>query len=193
MKKIPTLIIVYLCVFAPTINTASAMLIQGQIDFCGISTTTDNGSVVTSVDFGSFEVSAVTGDFVTYVTPGDTVAFLDFPTVEPLDLWSVGGFSFNLNLITINALLGSTAIIEGSGLISKTNYDITPFVWTYSSKRGSNTSFSSTLNPAVTSDPIFAQSSETFVSAPTSVVILGFSILGFGILHYKNKTNLITE
>lgn len=160
MRKFISLLTV---LFLLTSTTTSAMLLEGKIDFTGLSTTTDDGSAVTSLMFSTFEIDAVTGNFIPDVTPGDTVIFSDLPTIVPtIDLWHVGGFEFDLAAITINTVVGSVAIIEGTGFVSKAGYETTPFHWAYSSMLGNNT-FSATAVPA-----------------PAGAALLGLALLGFG-------------
>ncbi|QUM85362.1 MULTISPECIES: hypothetical protein [unclassified Moritella] len=183
-----TIISLLTALFLFVSTTTSAVLLEGKIDFTGLSTTTDNGSAVTSLMFSTFEIDAVTGDFIPAVTPGDTVIFSDLATIVPTnDLWHIGGFEFDLAAITINTIVGSVAIVEGAGFLSKAGYETTPYNWAYSSRRGNN-SFSATVSPAPPSI-IRTRSSfpPTVVPAPAGAALLGLAILGFGFTRRNNQ------
>ena len=176
MKKFISLLTTSLVLLFAT-STVSATLIEGSISFTGQATTTGtNGTflspgAVSTVDFDTFNVDVVAGDFTPAVSVGDWVTFTDLvPAVAPTDaLWSVGGFTFDLKTITLNAVVYGHALINGTGIVKNSAYDDTFFTWEFSSETNGTKTFSASAVPA-----------------PAGAALLGLGLLGFGFAR-RNK------
>lgn len=158
-----------------TIASASVMalpIITGQFDFAGGADITRDsvtneytgidyiGDPVVMIANGTFGVlnafidAPATADTVTMVDPWNVTA----PTVA---LWSVGGFSFDLDAITLND--GTT--VAGTGIIKFAGYEDTFGSWSFTSQSIGNGRFSF---------------SSTTVPAPGAFLLLGLGLVGLG-------------
>ena len=170
MKKFISLLSISLVLLFAT-STASAMLIQGEISFTGQATTTEAAGVVTSVDFDSFNVDVVKGSFIPFVSTGAVATFTDLGTIAATNnLWTAGGFTFDLNNVLYNSVNYGAAVIAGTGFISGNGYDSTAFNWLFTSQVGESKTFSATVVPA-----------------PAGAALLGLAILGFGFARRNKK------
>ncbi len=153
------------------IGPAQAALIEGQLDFVGFAAVDREAGQYVSIDylFGPFVVSA-TDDYAATVSVGDAVSVIDpinFTTLSlPETIWSVGGFSFSLESLSIND--GTT--VGGNGIISAAGFDDTDGFWSFTSQ-GSD-------------DGMFAFSA-TAVPEPSIIALLTMGLLGLGITRRK--------
>lgn len=163
-------------VFLFVASTASAMPIDGTINFFGGSSTTTNVAVtqVTSVTFISQLVNVATGDFAAAgINSLDSVGFTNLnPVSAQIGLWSVGGFTFDLVSVLTNIISNTGAVeISGSGIIKAAGFDDTIFSWLYTSQAGTNQSFSASSIPA-----------------PAGTALLGLTLLAFGLSRRNKKS-----
>jgi len=161
-------------------SAVMAVPITGVIAFSG--TATDDGSSLTfnNVIVG---IAGATGTFAAEgVAFPDPVAFTDFnytpgsfAPVTPL--WAVGGFTFDLATVTIEAQTPGFLSLSGTGTLMNAGYDDTAYEWTYSSNPLGNTSF----------EFFSAASSPTPVPEPGSLALLGLGLVGFAVTGYKRR------
>ncbi|MEJ6078751.1 hypothetical protein MT391_09450 [Vibrio sp. 1-Bac 57] len=158
------------------VSTASAVPIDGTINFTGGSSSTSNALVteVTSVTFNTQKVNVATGDFsAAGILHDDAVMFTNLnPIAAQTSLWSVGGFTFDLvNVLSNNIYAGSAIVISGTGIVKAIGFDDTFFTWLYTSQTGKNQSFSASSIPA-----------------PAGTALLGLTLLAFGLSRRNKKS-----
>lgn len=156
------------------VSTASAVPIDGTINFTGVSNTTAVSGVVTNVVFQNQSVGVPTGDFaLAGIVYQDTVTFTNLNPVAPTNaLWSVGGFTFDLLNVLTNTVSGAGAVeISGSGLVKAAGFDDTVFSWLYTAQAGKNQTFSASSIPA-----------------PAGTALLGLTLLAFGLSRRNKKS-----
>ena len=154
-------------------SVASAVPIDGTINFTGISNTTVAAGVATKVVFQNQNVGVPTGDFaLAGIVYGDAVSFTNLNTVGPTtSLWSVGGFTFDLMNVITNTVVGNGVVVSGSGMVSGNGYDATVFSWLYTAQEGNNQTFSASSIPA-----------------PAGTALLGLTLLAFGLSRRNKKS-----
>ena len=155
-------------------SVASAVPIDGTINFTGISNTTVAAGVATKVVFQNQNVGVPTGDFaLAGIVYGDAVTFANLNPVAPTtSLWSVGGFTFDLMNVITNTVSGTGAVeISGSGLVKAAGFDDTIFSWLYTAQAGNNQTFSASSIPA-----------------PAGTALLGLTLLAFGLSRRNKKS-----
>lgn len=156
-------------------SSASALSITGTIDFTGGYIPIDSVGTATTValatglDFGLLGVNPFvppTGDLAALT---GVVAFTDFqfsPALDPnpvTPLWSLGGFTFVLESIS-GGYNGVDAInLTGTGTMSSTGFDDTPYTWSFTSQGTGGLSFSSGQQP---------------VPEPATMLLFGTGIAG---------------
>jgi hypothetical protein len=151
------------------LGSAQASMIKGQLDFAGAATINRENGMFTSFDYlyDPFVVYA-TEDFATSIghtvnADLDPINFLSLSLPETL--WSVNGFSFSLQSLSIND--GTTA--GGTGIISHALFDDTEGFWSFTTQGNSDTDgtfgFSSTAMPSA-------------VTVPAAVWLFGTALIG---------------
>lgn len=116
----------------------------------------DNTAIVTGTA-GDFS-----GLFGQIVTMSDFV-FDPFAMVDPL--WSVGGFTFSLDSLTVVGQTATYLELRGTGTISGGGFDPTDGVWSMSADAA---------NPNIT----FGWSSTTLAPEPGILVLVGIGLIG---------------
>lgn len=157
-------------------SSASAVLIEGGISFDGASITTVAGGQVTSIEFAHMETELAYGDF-SVIADDTTALFTDLaPVAAQTGLWSVGGFTFDLVQVTLNGTLGSSAVVEGTGVVTSTNpdYDATAFTWLYSTQGTFDGNETNTFSAKA-------------VPAPAGIALLGLGLIAFGFIRRYRK------
>lgn len=166
-------------------GNAFAVAINGTINFAG-SATLDSSDLTTATQVLSWSnteaTEAITGSFATTVTQGDLATF-SAPWVFGSgidDLWSVGGFTFDL--LTSSPFFVNSAIlaIEGTGMVSAAGYDDTSgnFIITLQdSNLGGGTEVTFGFSAASTSVP----------DESSTVALLGLGLAGLGAIARRRK------
>ena len=180
MKKFISLAVTSLMLLLAS-NTASAVPINGVINFVGGAVITNTPTEISTIAFyNPSSVSnipaLVTGDFASAV--GAPATFYDFNASTPSTmLWSAGDFTFTITNVTFNTYtsgISGTKNVGGTGIITSTNslLDATSGQWiiTANGDGSGNVSFSSTAIPA-----------------PAGAALLGLSLLGFGFARRNKK------
>ncbi|MDX2504381.1 MAG: VPLPA-CTERM sorting domain-containing protein [Gammaproteobacteria bacterium] len=158
-------------------TSANAALIDGTIEMAGgwtpidsVSTATTIG-VATGIDFSNdlSVVVASSGDFL--VLPLFTLASMtDFQfnplTPSPVTLWSVAGFSFSMDSVTIGLQDASNLVLSGTGTITGAGFDATQGTWEFSGQTASDVTFS------------WSSSNNTVVPVPAAVWLFGSGLIG---------------
>ena len=156
--------------FAVFAAPALAAPITGTITFGGVAEP-DGGANFVAADTVTFPSALVTfanGDFADAgIVRGDTADFNDITfrsstPITPFTLWDVGGFTFEVDTLTIlneATLAGNPTFLDlaGTGTISAPGFDDTPGAWsvsTDSNARGPVLAFSSTATGAPTAVPV---------------------------------------
>ena len=160
-------------------GSASAVGITGSIGFNGEYTidTTDlaTATMITRVD-ASVD-GAVTGSFADEgIAHGDVPSYSNFtfdPTGPVNDIWSIAGFTFDLETM-VNSFQDSTfLLLKGTGVISHADYDDTIGEWAFS---------------AQTSDASFTWSSSSSAAPePAITLLLATGLIGFGVTRRMRK------
>jgi len=135
----------------------------------------------TGLDFDNADnadVDSVSGDFAAYVSIGDDVTMTDFQfnplSPDPVSpLWSVGGFSFDLESVSIDFQSSTFLALSGTGVATGNGFDPTPGIWYLS------------VNPA---GGTFNFSSGTTVPEPASLAIISLGLLGLGFASRRRKS-----
>ncbi len=170
-------------------SAVMAVPITGNIAFTGLSTDdgttltfTGSSATVTYVD-GSFAAEGVIAVDPVAGTAGDIATFTSFDyTTNPFTaispLWTVGGFSFNLETVVIGASgPGVDLALSGTGTLMRAGYDNTAYNWAYSGNDiggGVLQVFSSASAPVS-------------VPEPGSLALLGLGLVGFAVTGYKRR------
>ena len=178
MKKFKILLMA--CLLAVT-GSASAVPITGSLGFTGAYTIaggtsldnltginiTGNSATVTGVVGGTFAAAGI--------SVGQTAFYNNFTLGgSTTNLWSIGGFSFDLTSMVINYQATNLLALSGSGIITSTNSNLDPTSggWTFTANSGGgNFTFSSSTVPE-----------------PTTAMLLGIGLLGVGALRKLRKT-----
>jgi len=152
-------------------SPASAALIIGDITMSGDFAPTGgtNLSDATGIDFlgDDFNVDGANGDFAAVI--GLTGSIQDFQfnplAPSPVDpLWSVGGFTFVLDAISVDFQNESFLLLSGTGVLTGVGFDDTSGIWNLSgNSAGALFNFSA---------------GSTLVPVPGSLLLFG-SALGF--------------
>lgn len=166
---------------------AQADQINGDITFTGgvQLNTGSSGTATAVVGWQDTVVESSDGDLGS-IAAGTAVTFKSpwfFVSGPVIGLWSVGGYTFDLNLSSIQFQGGSPASVSvtGVGTLSGNGFDATTFSWAFT-----------TQDPGAGSPLVFsfsaAAGSISGGSVPdggTTAMLLGGSLLGLGLLKRK--------
>jgi hypothetical protein len=170
---------------APAFADTTVAPITGTIDFGG-TVTFDTTSLATATRVNIWNTSFVlqsSGDFSS-IAPGTNVTmaapWIFNPSTPTNSLWSVGGFTFDLNASVIVQQTSNFLNVTGTGVISGNGFSPTPGTWSFtaSDSNGSNrTTFG-------------FQTDSAAVPEPTSMTLLGMGAITVAFLLRRNR-NLI--
>lgn len=123
-----------------TCQQAQAAMINGAVTFAG-GAVFDTTSLATATRVNTFSDVAVTsrdGDFTSTVNVGDTVTmatpYIFMPSTATPSLWSVGGFTYDLDSSTVVLQDADFLIISGTGTISGNGFDPTTGTWSFTAQ-----------------------------------------------------------
>ncbi|MFK8015779.1 MAG: PEP-CTERM sorting domain-containing protein [Gammaproteobacteria bacterium] len=157
-------------------GAANAAFIDGAITMSGdfVPTGGTNLGDATGIDFlgDDFNIDDVSGDFaLAGIAVGDAGTYTDFqfnPLIAPVNpLWSISGFSFALEDISIVFQNAAFLVLQGSGTISGAGFDDTAGTWNM------------TANAAGTLFNFSAGSTATGIDEPSVLALIGLGLLGF--------------
>lgn len=167
-------------------QVANAAFIDGTLALGGSFTPIDAGSspvslgVATGIDFTADTgvVVSSSGDlsFAPFVTLAAMTDF-QFNPLSPVGVavWSVGGFTFNMDSVAINTQNGTNLSLSGTGTVSGNGFDPTTGTYEFTAQGTEDTAFS------------WSSSSLAAVPVPAAVWLFGSGLLGLaGIARRKN-------
>lgn len=127
---------------------ASAATISGSLSMGGGFNPMGGATLgtATGIDFsGPLNITGVAGAVSGFVSVGDTgtikdFTFTPFSTVD--NFYTVGGFTFDLNSISVETQSDTFLLLSGNGTISGNGFDVTDATWNFSANTFGNTTFS---------------------------------------------------
>ena len=153
---------------------ASAALITGNLAY----STLTGGSAwsfdhaANTITIGDGQVDFVSGDLAGYISLGDTIAALPTFTydvfVPSVNIWNLGGFSFDLDSVTSYTQNPNNLYLTGMGTVSSVGFTDTTMAWTIS---GNSATFA-----AIT------------VPEPSVIALFGLGLLGLGLARRKIRS-----
>ncbi len=156
---------------------AQADPIQGHIDFGG-TVTFDTMSLATATQVDLWNNSFVlqrTLNFRRTTRQGDPVSMTEpwiFTPSTPLpNLWTVGGFTFDLTSSVVLSQTPQFLNVRSTGILSGNGFDPTPAVWTFTASRGDGAN----------ADTFAFQSTTSAVPEASTIAFLGIGALAFGL------------
>ncbi|MBL9212914.1 MAG: hypothetical protein JNL92_20810 [Opitutaceae bacterium] len=175
-----------------SVHPLSAIPITGMIDFSGGATfNTPSLSTASSVIAGGWSnvtVTAVTAGSIldSTINPGAAVtmtgAAWSFNNGALPNLWTVGGFTFNLTSSAIVTQNASFLNVQGTGFLSGNGYDVTPGNWYFTSQGGGDNNLFS-----------FSASNDTrpagVPEGGSTVLMLGGCLLAGAALHRLRRAS----
>ncbi|MBA3352719.1 MAG: VPDSG-CTERM sorting domain-containing protein [Blastocatellia bacterium] len=184
MKKLLlTFLTAGLACSAFTGQTAQGAMINGAITFSG-GAVYDTASLATAMQVDSFSdvsVQSRDGDFASFVNVGDSVTMAEpwifTPSTSTPMLWSVGGFTYDLDSSTVVLQNADFLIISGTGTISGNGFEATTGTWSFTSQ-----------SPSANGVFSFSGSSDGTPGVPdggTTVALLGVALAGIEIIRRK--------
>ncbi len=159
-----------------TVGVASAELISGEISISGgfdITGGTDL-SDATGLQFtngdddsGILLVMSTSGDFATldFGATGTIYNFEFDSFVSGFTLWTIDGFTFTLETLSIDDQSTTDLDLSGTGYISYAGYDDTPGVWNFSGQTITGATFS-------------WSSTNSTVPEPATLLLFGTGVAG---------------
>ena len=153
--------------------SAQADLITGMLNIAGTATydhPIGSATMITAFDNVTTQ-GANTGDFASVpknLAVAMTAPYVFNPSTPSPMLWSVAGFTFDLQTTTIITQSVNGILITGEGIITGNGFDPTPGEWSFSQQKGSGTvlSFSATTEAGPVPD------------GGMTVALLGTALLG---------------
>lgn len=141
MKKLfLTVLMAGLACTAFTGQQAQGAMIDGAITFAG-GAVYDTMTLATATRVNTWSdvtVQSRDGDFASFVNVGDAVTmaapWIFSPSTPTPGLWTVGGFTYDLDSATVVLQNADFLIIQGSGTISGNGFDPTPGIWSFTSQ-----------------------------------------------------------
>ena len=167
---------------------AQATPINGNIQFAGEVAFDTNSlatatQVVTWFDIfhnpGFTSVTSASGVIGLFVSSGDPATMSPWtfnPSMATPNLWSVGGFTFNLASSTVVTQNATTLVIEGTGIVSGNGFDPTVMDWSFTTQSAggkTRTTFSFSANGATVPD------------GGSAVALLGLALTGIEVLRRR--------
>jgi hypothetical protein len=161
--------------------------IDGAITFSG-GAVYDTMSLATATRVSSFTTVTVDsrdGEFASFVNVGDTVTmaepYIFTPSTPTPGLWSVGGFTFDLDSSTVESQSANFLTISGIGTISGNGYADTAGTWSFTSQ-------SPAANGVFSFSAGSAGSGGSVPDGGTTVALLGLALAGIEIVRRKLAT-----
>jgi hypothetical protein len=165
-----------------TIQQAQGAMINGAITFAG-GAVYDTTSLATATRVNTFtdvRVMSGDGDFAGFVNVGDSVTmatpYIFMPSTPTPNLWTVGGFTYDLTSSTVVLQNADFLVITGTGTVSGNGFDPTPGVWNFTSQSpAANGVFSFSASNGSTGVP----------DGGTTAALLGIGLVGIEFLRRK--------
>ena len=153
---------------------ASAALIDGSLAYStltgGSAWSFDHGA--NTITVGTGEVDFVSGDLAGPIALGDTIAALPTFTydafVPSVNIWNLGGFSFDLDSVTSYTQNPNNLYLTGMGTVSSAGFTDTSMGWTIS---GNQFTFAAATVPE-----------------PSVIALFGLGLLGLGLARRKIRS-----
>ena len=163
---------------------AQAAMVNGAITFAG-GAIFDTDSLATATRVNTFidvTVQSEDGDFAAFVADGDATAmavpYIFTPSTPTPGLWSVGGFTFDLDGSVVVLQNADFLIITGTGTITGNGFDPTVGSWRFTAQSPS-------------ADGVFSFSSSGDFNVPdggSTVALLGLGLTGIWMIRRKFVT-----
>ena len=87
-------------------------------------------------------------------------------TPSPVSLWSVGGFTFSMDIVSIVTQNATNLVLSGSGTITGNGFEATEGTWEFTGQTASDITFS------------WSSSNATVVPVPAAVWLFATCLLG---------------